>query len=225
LLEPNYEKEDKMETSFWHEKWAKKEIAFHETKVNPILVGNLAKLELDEGARLFLPLCGKTKDIAWLLSQGFQVVGAELSEVAIGELFEEMGVTPHIERHDAFSHFSAEGLDIYVGDIFTLSTAVLGAVDAIYDRAAMVALPSPMRERYVQHLRKITHNVKQLLVCFEYEQALLPGPPFAVSEDEVRAHYAAYYELCVLQAKAVAGGLKGKVEAVEKVYLLRTLES
>lgn len=214
-----------MEASFWHEKWEKKEIGFHETEVNPILVDNLAQLELEEGARLFLPLCGKTKDIAWLLSQGFRVAGAELSEVAINELFDEMGITPQIERHANFSHFSAERLDIYVGDIFALSTLVLGAVDAIYDRAALVALPSAMRARYAQHLRKISHDAKQLLVCFEYEQAQLAGPPFAVSEDEVRAHYAVHYQLRVLQAKALAGGLKGKVEAVEKVYLLCALNT
>lgn len=213
-----------MEASFWHEKWEKKEIGFHEPKVNPILVANLPKFELEEGARLFLPLCGKTKDIPWLLSQGFRVVGAELSEVATKELFEEMGQAPKIEEHANFSHYSAERVDIYVGDIFALSSLVLGTVDAIYDRAAMVALPSAMRVRYAQHLRKLTHNAQQLLVCFEYDQAQLAGPPFAVSEDEVRAHYAAYYRLHILQAKALAGGLKGKVEAVEKVYLLSSLE-
>ena len=213
-----------MEASFWHEKWEKKEIGFHEPKVNPILVANLAQLDLDEGARLFLPLCGKTKDIAWLLSQGFSVVGAELSELAIKELFDEMGQTPTIEQHASFSHYSAERIDIYVGDIFELSSLVLGAVDAIYDRAAMVALPSAMRVRYAQHLRKITHDAQQLLVCFEYDQAQLAGPPFAVSEDEVRAHYAAHYGLRILQAKALTGGLKGKVEAVEKVYRLSSLE-
>lgn len=211
-----------MEASFWHEKWENKQIAFHESKVNPILVENIAQLELDEGARLFIPLCGKTKDIAWLLSQGFRVVGAELSELAVKELFQEMGVIPKVERHPNFSHYSAEHLDLYVGDIFALSAVVLGTVDAIYDRAALVALPSAMRTRYAQHLRKISQGAKQLLACFEYEQALLPGPPFAVSEDEVRVHYAAHYTLRVLQAKAIAGGLKGKVEAVEKVYLLRT---
>lgn len=212
-----------MEANFWHEKWRKKEIGFHEPSVNPILVRNLDRFQLDEGARLFVPLCGKTKDIAWLLSQGFRVAGAELSEVAIEELFEELGVIPKIERHVNFSHFSVERLDIYVGDIFALNTLVLGAVDAVYDRAAMVALPSAMRTRYAQHLRKITRNKPQLLVCFEYEQTRLAGPPFAVSEDEVRAHYGAHYELSILQAKALTGGLKGKVEAVEKVYLLRAL--
>lgn len=214
-----------MDASFWHEKWAKKEIGFHEPKVNPILVKNIAQLELDEGARLFLPLCGKTKDIAWLLSEGFRVVGAELSELAIQELFDEMGVTPTIERHANFCHFSAARIDIFVGDIFTLNSLVLGAVDATYDRAAMVALPSEMRLRYAQHLLKITNDAKQLLVCFEYDQSQLAGPPFAVSEDEVRTLYSAHYDLRVLQAKALAGGLKGKVEAVEKVYLLRALST
>lgn len=209
-----------MEASFWHEKWAKKEIGFHEPKVNPFLVKHLESLNLEEGARVFLPLCGKTKDIAWLLSQGYRVVGAELSELAIGELFEEMGIAPNIERHDAISHYRAEGLDIFVGDIFALTALTLGQVDAIYDRAALVALPSQMRGPYTQHLRAITHKAPQLLICFEYQQDLLAGPPFAIAEDEVRAHYASDYMLKIMQARPLEGGLKGKVAAVEKVYQL-----
>jgi thiopurine S-methyltransferase len=209
-----------MDASFWHEKWAKKEIGFHESKVNPFLVKHLASLDLDEGARLFLPLCGKTKDIAWLLSQGYRVAGAELSELAVSELFEEMDIVPIIERHDTVSHYRTQNLDIFVGDIFAVTALSLGKVDAIYDRAALVALPTHMRGSYTQHLRAITHNAPQLLICFEYQQDLLAGPPFAISEDEVRGHYAAYYGLKILQAKPLGGGLKGKVAAVEKVYQL-----
>lgn len=62
-----------MEKNFWIQKWKKKEIAFHQSQVNPHLKLNFEKLNLKKGSRVFLPLCGKTLDIAWLLSQGYQI--------------------------------------------------------------------------------------------------------------------------------------------------------
>ena len=64
-----------MDSDFWHQKWEQGEIGFHESQVNPVLVGNLESLNLTKGSRLFLPLCGKTHDIAWLLAQGYRIAG------------------------------------------------------------------------------------------------------------------------------------------------------
>ncbi|MGZ8252407.1 MAG: thiopurine S-methyltransferase, partial [Methylophilaceae bacterium] len=71
-----------MEASFWHNKWQRGEIAFHQSDANPLLVAHFEALNLPKGSRVFLPLCGKTLDIAWLLAGGYRVVGAELSEIA-----------------------------------------------------------------------------------------------------------------------------------------------
>ena len=130
-----------MDSDFWHKKWEDNQIGFHRSSVNPLLVRFLSVLGLVPGARVFLPLCGKTRDIAWLRDQGFRVAGAELSRLAIEQLFDELGETPEITEHGALTRFSGEGIDIFVGDIFELSAPVLGPVDAIYDRAALVALP------------------------------------------------------------------------------------
>src|SRR5690606_15848969 len=100
------------------------------------------RLRLTAGSRLFLPLCGKTRDIAWLLEGGYRVAGVELSEVAIGVLFEELDLEPAIERSGNLLCYSGPGIDIHVGDIFELTAAQLGDVQAIYDRAALVALPA-----------------------------------------------------------------------------------
>ncbi len=83
-----------MDASFWHQRWEKNEIAFHERQANPLLVKYFDKLSLAQGRRVFVPLCGKTLDIAWLLSRGYRVAEAELSQVAIGQLFQELGVEP-----------------------------------------------------------------------------------------------------------------------------------
>jgi thiopurine S-methyltransferase len=172
---------------------------------------------------VFLPLCGKTRDIAWLLAKGYRVAGAELSKVAIEQLFNELKTTPEISQLGSVTHFRAKNIDIFVGDIFELSSAILGPVDAIYDRAALVALPEEMRQRYSAHLMRITNVAPQLLIAYEYNQSLMDGPPFSVSIDEVRKHYGSRYNLTELGSVDVPGGMRGRIPAKERVQLLMAI--
>lgn len=209
-----------MQPDFWHKKWQESDIGFHNSDANPLLVKHCPALGLATGSRIFLPLCGKTLDIHWLLAQGFQVVGAELSPIAIEQLFDELGVVPEITQQKDLQHYRAPNIDIFVGDIFNVTHNLIGQVDAIYDRAALVALPFDMRTRYTSHLKAITHNAKQLMICFVYDQSQLAGPPFSISDDEVKAHYSADYTLSLLESAEVVGNLKGQCPAFENVWLL-----
>ncbi len=209
-----------MEIDFWLQRWEKMEIGFHLSEANPLLIEHFNELSLPPGSRLFLPLCGKTRDIAWLLANGYRVAGAELSEIAIKELFQELGMQPKVAERGKFKHYSADGIDIFVGDIFELSTDLLGSVDAVYDRAALVALPETMRADYTRHLTQLTRTARQLLICFEYDQTLMAGPPFSVNAAEVHRHYDAAYQLRCVASPEVAGGLKGVCAATEHVWLL-----
>ena len=209
-----------MDASFWHEKWESNDIAFHQSQANPALVKHFDALSLVAGGRVFVPLCGKTLDIHWLLSQGFRVAGAELSPLAIDQLFAELWVEPAIATIGESRHYSAPDIDIFVGDIFALTRAILGPVDAVYDRAALVALPEAMRARYSAHLIDITHTAPQLLVCFEYDQRVMEGPPFSICRDEVKRQYGATYSVTPLACGSVSGGLKGICPAEETVWLL-----
>lgn len=212
-----------MEADFWHTRWENMQIGFHEGEVNRMLAAHLGALDLAPGARIFLPLCGKTRDIAWLLAQGYRVAGAELSEIAVRQLFEELGVAPETTDHGALRRYSAPGLDVFVGDIFDLTADLLGPVDAVYDRAALVALPATMRGRYTAHIATITAHAPQLLVTFEYDQSIMAGPPFSLSEAEVRARYGTYYAVIPLASLEVPGGLKGICPAREQALHLRAL--
>jgi len=209
-----------MEASFWHRKWERGDIAFHESDANPFLIKHFEKLNLAKGSRIFLPLCGKTRDIAWLLACGYRVVGAELSELAISELFKELGLKPEISKIGKLVHYGAKNIDILAGDIFDVSAEYLGPISAIYDRAALVALPASVREQYTSHLIKITDAAPQLLISYKYNQQLIDGPPFSVNEDEVKQHYGATYQLKPVESKNVPGGLKGKVASTETAWLL-----
>jgi thiopurine S-methyltransferase len=217
-----------MQANFWHQKWQINEIGFHLPDANPLLVKYFSKLHLKKGTRVFLPLCGKTLDIAWLLAQGYRVAGAELSAIAIEDLFKSLNLTPSIKTLGGISHYSAANIDIFVGDIFKLSPAMLGAVDAVYDRAALVALPDAIRKLYTAHLQTLTNretplnHVPQLLICFEYDQTLHAGPPFSISADEVKQHYQANYDINLLASEDLVGGLKGQTPAIEKVWWLNS---
>jgi thiopurine S-methyltransferase len=210
-----------MDASFWHKKWESNDIAFHQAEANPLLVQYFQELSLATGSLLFLPLCGKTRDIAWLLSKGYRVAGAELSEIAVTQLFQGLGVEPQIVTANKLHRYSAANIDIFRGDMFELSNNMLGAVDAIYDRAALVALPKDMRGRYTAHLREITAKAPQLLICYVYDQQSMEGPPFSISNEEVRQHYEDHYALSLLASMDVPGGLKGKCAAKENVWLLQ----
>lgn len=210
-----------MDPDFWHRKWRDNEIGFHEAEANPALLRHFAALGLAPGARVFVPLCGKSRDVGWLLAQGFEVAAAELSRLAVEQLFAELGVTPRISDAGPLERFEAEGLVVFVGDIFDLKRETLGRIDAVYDRAALVALPEPTRERYAAHLAHLTHTAPQLLITLDYDPALLVGPPFSVTGHDVRRLYGAAYHVEELARTEAKGGLRGVKPAHETVYLMK----
>ena len=210
-----------MDSGFWHQRWRDNDIGFHREEVNPLLVRYFERLGLSQGDRIFVPLCGKTKDIAWLLGQGYQVAGVELSELAINQLFAELGTIPDKEVGNDFTHYSGSDMDIFVGDYFSLTAQTLGDVAAIYDRAALVALPEDRRRDYARHLITITKNAPLLLITFKYDQQIMAGPPFSVSEHEVLSHFNDHYDLTLLYSKTIDEKLKNICTPTEEVRILQ----
>jgi len=210
-----------MDAPFWHNKWEEKNTPFHQEKVNPSLVKYFNELSLPKDARVFVPLCGRTLDISSLLYKGFHVVGSELSPIAVEQLFVDIKVEPTITVVGNLKRYSGDNIDIYLGDIFDLTKSILGPVDATYDRAALVALPKDVRDRYTAHLIEVTNKAPQLLIIYEYDQNLLQGPPFSITPQEVHQHYEDNYDLTCLENINVEGGLKGTCPAYENVWLLQ----
>lgn len=209
-----------MSHDIWLRRWEEKNIGWHEEDGNPFLKSNYELLELKEGDTVFIPLCGKSLDIHFFLAKGQKVVGCELSHVAITELFDELGVEPFISTIDEFKVYSSESLTVFEGDILHLSAELVGHIDAIYDRASMVALPYMIRGEYTKLLRDISKNAKQLLVSFDYDQEIHQRTPYSVPLQEIESHYKEFYTIKKLDSVDVEGGLKGSCPAKEEVYLL-----
>ncbi len=214
-----------MDADFWHQRWKANTLEFHQDKTNSLLVDCFDTLSLNRNSRVFVPFCGKTLDIHWLLSSGYRVAGAELSALAAEQLFDDLGVEPDITRIGDLKRYSASRIDIFVGDMFALTRQMLGAIDAVFDRAALVALPDSMRDHYAGHLSEMTDTAPQLLITFEYDQTLMDGPPFSVGPEEIHRLYQESYNIAPLRSQDVKGGLKGICPATENAWHLRALDN
>jgi thiopurine S-methyltransferase len=199
-----------MHPDFWHERWQMGQIGFHEGKPNADLVAGWPGLGLPPSARVLVPLCGKTHDLIWLREQGHTVVGVELSALAAEAFFGEHGLVPDVTTRGPYTVWAVPGLEIWQGDIFDLPAD--GAFDAIWDRAATVALPPDLRRRYAATLARAVKPGGAMLLCvFDYPQAERAGPPFAVPPEEVDALYAGAFAISRLARAADADDEKEKL--------------
>ncbi|HEK1006884.1 TPA: thiopurine S-methyltransferase [Pseudomonas putida] len=182
-----------MEPAFWHRKWADNQIGFHQAEASPYLQRYWPALGLAVGSRVLVPLCGKSLDLAWLAGQGHRVLGIELSRRAVEDFFLEHGLAAQVSQHGAFEVWRSGDVELWCGDIFALQAEDVADCTGLYDRAALIALPAPMRERYCALLSTVMPvGGKGMLVALDYDQALLAGPPFSVGDAEVRQGFAGW---------------------------------
>lgn len=179
-----------MDTNFWCERWARNEIGFHKNEINPHLQRFWPELNLTAGSRVFVPLCGKSRDMLWLREQGHEVLGVEISPLAIETFFAENGLHASVTKHGTFSIYRSNGFQLYCGNFFQLMPEDISGVTAVFDRASLIALPPQMRNAYANHMHTILPpGVKTLLITLSYPQHEMQGPPFNVDEPEVRTLY------------------------------------
>jgi thiopurine S-methyltransferase len=206
-----------MQPQFWKDRWAEGKTAFHEGKPNSFLADHLAHLA---GTSVLVPLCGKTEDLAFLAAHDHTVIGIELVESAVAAFFSEHALTPHIERRRDLALYTSGAATIIAGDLFAVTRDDVGPLDALYDRAALVALPADLRVRYVAHLRTLLPpEAPGLLVSLDYPQDQMEGPPFAVPDAEVRAHYP--HATLLAERPAVGGRVGALPNAIERCYRVR----
>lgn len=180
-----------MDADFWHNRWQDDVIPFHKERTNHYLEKYFHRLGLADGDRVLVPLCGKSVDMRWLREQGCTVTGVELSEIAVRDFFSEQGIDASQRQEGDFHILEGEGISLLSGDFFALDSTHTANISAVYDRAALIALPDAMRARYVDHLLSLlAPEVPMLLLTFEYPPHEFDGPPFSVGEAQVRDLYA-----------------------------------
>ncbi len=210
-----------MDPEFWHQRWQANQIAFHEAEGNALLSKHFHLLSVQEGERVFVPLCGKSNDLGWLAAQGCRVVGIELSQAAVEAFFAENELEAEISTAGDLTSYKSGPIELFVGDFFKLTREILGPVDAIYDRAALVAMPDSMRGAYARHLAAVSANAPQLLITFDYDQNQMEGPPFSVSSENIARLYGGIYDRERIASENITGPLAERCSGTENAWLLR----
>ena len=187
-------------------------------------------VEQREKLKVFVPLCGKSKDMLWLSQNNYEVFGVECSDLAVKGFFEENALNYKHAEKDQHALYQSSDLptliEIFQGDFFELQPSDLDDATDIFDRASLVALPVDMRQRYADKMAELQKpGVRTLLVALTFDSSEMNGPPFSVTEDEVNALYSDNFSVQKLLFKEVIEeepGLKkrGLTSLVETVYKL-----
>ena len=230
-----------MKASFWHACWERNSLGFHQKSIHPFLSQYLLPMitsqanlpETNKRQTVFVPLCGKSDDMVWL-AEHFDVIGAELSDIACRDFFAEknIAVNPNLITNDEpkgeFKQYSHQNITIWQGDFFKLSPEQLPRFDWIYDRAAIIALPQTMQQNYASHLATfISEHTQLFLISLEFPQEELEGPPFAIFEQDIKRLFPGFKVECIaeqaLEDKTFAQRKFNVSYLKEKLYLITKL--
>ena len=220
-----------MESKFWQQRWQEGRIGFHKSDVNPELIKYFSNLALPIGSRVLVPLCGKSVDMVWLACAGYDVVGIELVESAVQAFFAEQNITPTITELTSAAdkstlkryqgQLTGQTITLWAADIFALSTIDIDAINAIYDRAALIALPANMRADYSRHIVKLSDNAPQLLITLNYDQSKKDGPPFSITQQQLHQYYSADYKIVELASNSSTLNAASEILVTEHAWLLK----
>lgn len=211
-----------MDPEFWLQRWREGRTGFHQQQANPWLLKYWPSLALAPDSQVLVPLAGKSLDLAWLAGQGHRVLGVELSPLAVAAFFAEHELTPQVSESRYGQHYRAGNIELICGDVFGLDAELLGGCSAIYDRAAMIALPPELRRRYADEVYgRLPAVCRGLLITLDYPQSERAGPPFAVPETEVRERLGGDWDVATLERRDILAIQPGF--AAEGVTALETV--
>ncbi|PKY11297.1 thiopurine S-methyltransferase [Acidithiobacillus marinus] len=211
----------------WLQRWQQNRIGFHRSHFHEQLLAHWPELAVSPGSRVFVPLCGKSLDLLWLVNQGFEVTGVELSPIAVEGFFREHGLTPEITSHGAFQRYQSDAIEIFCGDFFQLRSEDLIGTAAVYDRASLIALPPAQRLAYARHLRTLLPERPDiLLITLDFPAENRQGPPYPVSMDEVQQLYEGAWKIQHISQTDLHDGqhASGPERFEEDVYILRAAQ-
>lgn len=193
-----------MLAAYWFDRWREGRTGWHNDQPTQLLLKHWAALEIPPRDHVLVPLCGKSPDLLWLAAQECLVTGVELSPIAVEQFFSENKLIPHSRTQSDGEHWAAGCITIVNGDVFNLSEEIFASTRAVYDRAALIALPAPMRERYVREVYgKLPYGCRGLLISMDYPPHEMDGPPFSVNDEEVHRLFDPKWDVELLEREAL----------------------
>ncbi len=112
-----------MELSFWHERWERAEIGFHQQEIN-VHLQQFWKLSICNPVSGCSSRCAARASTCYgWPGEGHPVTGVEISRIAVEAFFAENGLQPRRWREGAFEIWEQDEIRILLGDFFASGTA------------------------------------------------------------------------------------------------------
>lgn len=186
--------------AFWIDYWQTNAITWQNPEVSPWLrqyqdefLSMPSWCGDEKRLTVFVPLCGKSVDLWHLLSvKNVEVIGNDCSGIACADFFSEFSI-PGYERvvinEDITLHRSTVlPLRLYEGDIFALTSQIVGRVDRVLDRAALVALhPSNIETKYMPLMCSLLSEEGSMLLASVSELPSPTAPPHCYTATQIES--------------------------------------
>jgi len=213
----------------WSDKfWNVDNIPWHNTEPNAALVKHWYRATGGrKEMRVLFPLCGASVDLAWLYRQGHTVVGVEGTWKAVEKLFSDANLEYDVLNLDSnTSRFMSTDsrLTVFVADMFSVTSKLVGTFDAVFDRGALEALNEEDRNLYLSIMRScLRDEFTYLLSGFEYDSSLKEGPPRPLPPKTVNSLFQEFGSVSVLADEEDEGArMRFKLPSLKKyTYLIR----
>jgi len=197
--------EESTDKKDWTNRWKEDRIRFHQKEISPYLKKFFNQLKIPPKSHCFIPLCGKSIDMRWIMEQGHLVTGIEYSNIAIQSFFAEndLSATPK-STPSGLPALQSELITLVEGDFFKLPPSDISPVDWIFDRAALIAIPKSGHARYAKHLQSFLRVGGQiLLITLDYAERESEGPPFPASQDDIKVCFGDNFLIELLESEDV----------------------
>jgi len=212
---PMSEVQVKENLKYWENRYKTRCFQWHIDQVHPQLLKYLGELtNLGEGKqeslKFFVPLCGKSKDIPFLLSLGFEVFGIEVVASVIQEFSKENDIELEFDEGKHLYSSKDGKLKIYCEDMFKCPIEEYGPFDCIWDRASFIALDYAFRPAYMDVVKRSVahgigsgHKFRYLIQTVKYDKNNFNGPPKCVDAEDFKEHFESWAKVTVLESSWV----------------------
>jgi len=179
-----------LDLNYWDKRWEDGKTGWHRTEVNDLLV--MYNSRIKENGTVLFPMCGKTVDMKFMCDEGYTVVGIEYSKQPVEEFFSENDIKFEKSKNGDYDTYKSDDgkITIYAGDFFQAKPELVGKIDGIWDRGALVAMNPSDRRKYADTILNLMNkDTVYLIAGLSYDQNCHGGPPFSVPMETVEELY------------------------------------
>ena len=206
----------------WEESWNSNDIGFHESCVLPDLIKH-ENVFLNRYCRVFLPLCGKSLDLAYLADKGHDVYGCEFVKKAVEDFFKEQNLqftTSSLPSGIIVYKATSKKITLYCGDFYALKSDEVGKFDAVWDRGSLIVMSFFQRMEYAKIMQDLMGpGCKYLLNTFHIIGQDYQGPPYSVPKEDIERCFSSFCDIKQLDSKMANFQIPG----TESVMIVNTL--